>query len=79
VWGDQDGKEEVVSLGVVDHITNLASLPLTHTAITIGGRAVDRPGVHTVEEVFEPGPFLGALARRGLRAARLTSEIFEAR
>jgi lysine 6-dehydrogenase len=79
VWGENDGKAEVVSLGVVDHITNLTSLPLTHTAIALGSGAVDRPGINTVEEVFDPGPFLGSLARRGLRAARLTSEIFEVR
>ena len=79
VWGESDGRAEVVSLGVVDHIANLVSLPLTHAAVSIGTRAVVRPGVGAVEEVFDPGPFLGALARRGLRAARLTSEIFEAR
>jgi saccharopine dehydrogenase-like NADP-dependent oxidoreductase len=79
VWGEKDGRPEVASLGVVDHIANLASLPLTHTAVALGSRSVVRPGVNTVEEIFDPGPFLGALARRGLRAARLTSEIFEAR
>ena len=79
VWGEREGRAEVVALGVVDHLANLASLPLTHAALALGMRAVVQPGVHTVEEVFEPGPFLGALARRGLRAARLTPEIFEAR
>lgn len=79
VWGSKDGRAEVVSLGVVDHIANLASLPLAHAAVALGTRAVVRPGVKTVEQVFAPGPFLGTLARRGVRAARLTSEIFETR
>jgi saccharopine dehydrogenase-like NADP-dependent oxidoreductase len=79
VWGETDGRAEVVSLGVVDHIANLASVPLTHAAVELGKRVVDRPGVNTVDDVFEPARFLEALARRGLRAARLTPEIFEAR
>jgi saccharopine dehydrogenase-like NADP-dependent oxidoreductase len=79
VWGETDGRPEIVSLGVVDHISNLTSLPLAHAAVEIGRRAVTHPGVNTVEEVFEPAPFLGALAHRGLRAAHLTPEIFETR
>lgn len=79
VWGERDGRAEVVSLGVVDHIANLASVPLAYVAVAIGNGSVVKPGVSTIEQVFEPGPFLGALARRGLRAARLTPEIFEAR
>jgi lysine 6-dehydrogenase len=79
VRGTREGRPEGAALGVVDHIMNLASLPLVHAALEIGSGSVTRPGVHSIEEVFDAKPFLGALGRRGLRAARLTSEIFESR
>ena len=79
VWGQTAGGSEVISLGVVDHIANLASLPIAYAAAEVGSRSVARPGVGTLEEVLAPGPSLGALARRGMRAARLTPEIFESR
>jgi lysine 6-dehydrogenase len=79
VWGTREGRPESAALGVVDHIVNLVSLPLVHAAIEIGSGHVTRPGVNGIEEVFQPKPFLGWLAGRGLRAARLTPEILEMR
>lgn len=71
VWGSKDGRKAEISLGMVDHLVNLACLPLILAALEVGaGRAV-RPGVRSLAEVVPVDAFFTALDRRGIRAARL--------
>lgn len=71
VRGRAAGRPETVSLGVVDRLVNLASLPLVHTALALAGGRVSRAGVHAAHEVLDPAELLEALGARGVRVARL--------
>ena len=68
VRGHAAGKSRTVTLGVVDHLANLASIPLAHAALSVSSLG---PGVFTPNRAFPPRPFLRALAARGIRFARL--------
>jgi lysine 6-dehydrogenase len=74
VWGTSGGGVTTISVGVVDHLANLACVPLAHAATELGSGRVRKEGVHSPDEVFEPKRFLNALTRRGLRMARLDPE-----
>ena len=70
VRGRTDGRPAAVSLAVVDHLNNLAAVPLAQGALEVGaGRCP--PGVHVPERAFGAAPFLAAVSRRGIRLARL--------
>ena len=70
VRGRTGGRPAAVSLAVVDHLTNLAAVPLAHGALQIGnGRCA--AGVHVPERAFDAAPFLASVSRRGIRLARL--------
>ena len=71
VRGFHGGHATTVSLGVVDHLANLAALPLAQAALTLGSKRVARPGIHAPDQVFDAREFLSALTRRGIRVARL--------
>ena len=71
VRGTTSGHSHTVSLAVVDHLTNLAALPLVAAAVALGTRSVRNPGLRTPEDLFEPEAFLSELTRRGIRIARL--------
>ena len=71
VHGRSGNHATTVSLGVVDHLPNLASQTIALAASLLGSGEVVAPGVHAPEQVFEPKSFLSRLGRRGIRAARL--------
>jgi len=70
VRGRSDGRPVTVSLGVVDHLTNLAAVPLSYAARELGSGTIEH-GVLTPESAFDPSAFLSAVAGRGIRVARL--------
>jgi len=71
VRGIHGGHSTTISLGVVDHLANLAALPLAQAALTLGSGRIARAGVHAPDQVFDAREFLSALTRRGIRVARL--------
>lgn len=71
VWGSAEGKTKEVSMAVVDQLPNLVAIPLATAAIALATKRVERPGVWAPESVLEPGPFLAAVGRRGVRVAEL--------
>ena len=70
VRGDSNGTPASVTLAVVDHLTNLAALPLVHAALAVaaGGH---KAGVLSPEQAFDARTFLKAIGERGIRVARL--------
>lgn len=73
VHGHDGGRPATVTYALVDHLANMARLPLL-LALHALARGDIPPGSHSPEEVFEPKAFLRALAEQGLRAARLEAE-----
>ncbi|MDQ4145982.1 MAG: saccharopine dehydrogenase NADP-binding domain-containing protein [Actinomycetota bacterium] len=71
VRGSKNGSPETISLGAVDRLVNLASVPLTLAAMRLALGEAKGPGVKAPEEAFEVGPFLRDLVRRGIGVARL--------
>lgn len=69
--GLRDGHHLTESIGVADHLLNLAALPLTEATLALGSRRVHDPGVSAPEPVFEATDFLRHLISRGIRVARL--------
>ncbi len=70
VVGRSRGRTTTVSLGVVDHLVNLASGPLSLAAVKLGSERRD-PGVKSPTEAFDHREFLAALGKHGTRVARL--------
>lgn len=70
VRGHAAGRATTVSLAVVDHLTNLAAVPIACAAVMVG-EGTSKKGVAAPEQVFDPGTFLTAIAQRGIRLARL--------
>ena len=70
VRGHYDGKPTTVSLAVVDHLANLAAVPLAHAALELARGGADS-GVRGPEKAFDARSFLKAIAERGIRIARL--------
>ena len=75
VHGRRDGREETVSLGVVDHLLNLASVPIALAAIELGKKGAAGSGPLDPERAFDPKTMLAAVMRRGLRVARLEAQL----
>ena len=71
VVGNSGGRTATVSLGVVDHLINLATAPLTQAAVELGSGRVKGSGVKSADQVFDPRAFLAALGARGISVARL--------
>jgi saccharopine dehydrogenase-like NADP-dependent oxidoreductase len=71
VWGTREGRRVETSVAVVDHLSNLAAVPLAHVAIELAMKRVDKPGIWAPDEALDPSVVLGHLARRGVRIARL--------
>lgn len=69
VRGRKEGRNKTVSLGIVDHLANLASITLAQAAVDLPSGAPF--GVVSPDQVFEPLPFLRKVAARGLTFARL--------
>ncbi|MGH2773917.1 MAG: saccharopine dehydrogenase NADP-binding domain-containing protein [Actinomycetota bacterium] len=70
VVGHRGGHTATVSLGVVDHLINMAASSLTLAAVELGGRR-HPSGVMSPAEAFDSGDFLARLGGRGTRVARL--------
>jgi saccharopine dehydrogenase-like NADP-dependent oxidoreductase len=77
VRGKVDGRHTTVSLGVVDHLTNLTSAMLVFSALELGSRRVESPGVWSVGELLDVDRVLAGLYGRGVRVARLTPGLFD--
>ena len=74
VEGLHEGKPLAITYGVVDHLINVAALPLVQATLALGSGETAAPGVHASDEVFGAKPFLRSLSRRGLRIARLEAD-----
>ena len=74
VVGRKEGHATTISLGVVDHLINLATAPMVLAALGLGSGAVEGSGVKSLGEAFDARRFLAALANRGARVARLEPE-----
>ncbi|MGH2693600.1 MAG: saccharopine dehydrogenase family protein [Actinomycetota bacterium] len=71
VHGETGGRPSTLSLGVADHLSNLAATTIARAALDIGAGRVTAPGVHPPDAVFDPRSFLREVAARGVRPARL--------
>ena len=74
VEGLHEGKPRSITYGIVDHLINVAALPLVHATLALGSGDTAVPGVHAPDEVFGAKPFLRSLSRRGLRIALLEAD-----
>ena len=70
VRGYSESTPAGISLAFVDHLTNLAAVPLARAAIEVAGGHC-RAGVVTPEEAFDAADFLYQVGERGIRVARL--------
>jgi saccharopine dehydrogenase-like NADP-dependent oxidoreductase len=75
VHGISKGTASTVSLAVVDHLVNLASVSIKEAALALGRGEARAKGVRGPEEVFDFTAMLHRLSSRGIRAARLESEL----
>jgi saccharopine dehydrogenase-like NADP-dependent oxidoreductase len=71
VTGNRSESPTHVTFGVVDHLSNLAAIPLAHATVELGAGRGAGTGLRAPEEVLEVTPFLQKLSRRGIRIARL--------
>jgi lysine 6-dehydrogenase len=75
VHGTANRATSIVSLAVVDHFVNLASVTIKEAALALGRGEAKAKGVRGPEEVFDSAAMLRRLSERGIRAARLESEV----
>ena len=75
VHGTAGGNSSIVSLAVVDHLVNLASVTIKEAALALGRGEARAKGVRGPEEVFDANDMLRNLSARGIRAAKLESEV----
>lgn len=70
VWGEIDGRREVVVYGAIDRVSIAAGAMLGVVAerIAVGTHGLT-PGVHGTGALSDPAGLVGELARRGLQAA----------
>lgn len=68
---DVTGEQETVSYAVVDQLSNFLIAPLVVAAEMVGRGLVKGSGVMGAGSAFDHGVFLGLLARRGVKIARL--------
>jgi saccharopine dehydrogenase-like NADP-dependent oxidoreductase len=71
VTGTRSGSPAHITLGVTDHLTNLAALPLAYATVELGAGRATGTGFIAPENALEIKPFLQSLSRRGVRIARL--------
>jgi saccharopine dehydrogenase-like NADP-dependent oxidoreductase len=71
VTGNRSKSPAHVTFGVVDHLSNLAAIPLAHATVELGAGRAAGTGLRAPEEALEVTPFLQKLSRRGIRIARL--------
>ena len=75
IHGVQNGTSSIVSLAVVDHLVNLASVTIKEAALALGRGEAKAKGVGGPEGMLDSGEMLRKLSQRGIRAARLESEM----
>ncbi len=68
---DVTGEQKTVSYAAVDQLSNFLIAPLVVAAEMVGRGLVKGSGVMGAESAFDHGAFLGLLARRGVKIARL--------
>lgn len=71
VLGRRGGAPVHVVYGVLDQYANLVSVPLVAAVLLAASQKITAKGVVAPEESIDPQTFLGTLAERGVRAARL--------
>jgi hypothetical protein len=67
---DIEGTDGRVTLGVLEHASNLATAPLIAAAQLVG-QGTPKPGTWTPEQILEPRDVFEAISKRGVRIARL--------
>lgn len=70
VWGSSGAGRSNVSYAVVDHLANLAGVPVARAAIALA-RGSAPPGVYSPEAAFDRLQLLRELIRTGIRIAKL--------
>jgi saccharopine dehydrogenase-like NADP-dependent oxidoreductase len=71
VTGTRSKSPAHITFGVVDHLINLAAVPLAHATEALGAGRTSGRGLTAPEDALEITPFLQKLSRRGIRIARL--------
>jgi hypothetical protein len=71
VWGISGGRSSEISMGVVDQLTNLTTVPLVWTAVGLGTKAIHKPGIWAPEDVIDAHAAVTYMSKRGVRVARL--------
>jgi hypothetical protein len=74
VHGTRGGTATTVSLGIVDHLVNLAATTIALAAVELGSGNHKKAGVRGPEEVFDTREMLERLSARGIRIARLEAQ-----
>lgn len=75
VHGASGGTASTISLAVVDHLVNLASVSIREAALALGRGEARAEGVRGPEEALDAAEMLNRLSRRGIRAARLEAAL----
>lgn len=69
--GKENGRLATHTLGVLDQLANLISVPPSVAAVTLARGDAREHGVVPAERAFEPKKFFASLAERGIKVARL--------
>lgn len=69
--GKKDAKMEVLSYGIVDHLSNLLTAPVVVGALTVAEMPDRKAGVLAPEDLFDPANFFRRLSHQGVRLAML--------
>lgn len=70
VRGQSQGRSTTISLAVVDHLSNLAAVPVVCAALEVASGQAPT-GVMVPEKAFDAASFLRTIGERGIRVARL--------
>jgi saccharopine dehydrogenase-like NADP-dependent oxidoreductase len=70
VWGSSRSARSNLSFAVVDHLPNLAGVPVARTAVALGHGSIP-PGVHPPDVALGRTKLLSELLRTGIRIAKL--------
>lgn len=74
VSGSRDGRPRQVTLGLVDQLPNLLTVPVLAAVLSLTQMHERPTGVMSPEELLDPERFFSYLSERGVRAASLERE-----
>jgi lysine 6-dehydrogenase len=74
VRGTSDGEASTISYGAAGHMAMLTGVPLAIGARMLAAREISTPGVGPPEALVPPGPFLAALAERGVEVVEMARD-----